>query len=445
MASIAHGKRLLGKAPYAVLAAWLGVWAVSAAAAADSASVTDKLKELNTVTGNEPLEGALKGLLEKKGDAKELIAAALPLAKDNKKEALSYNAALALAFVASERKDLAAGEAFFRVCMDKAAKLESPRKLAQSYGGLIELYFENKKYDASARVCQELLELKTGDQKPRIVLLADTTRFGEADFKEEDGYDAAEDLRPGVHRLLIQAVSKQGKYDEALKYVDNLITAKDQWRDRQLKGWVLREAGKFEEAAKTYEDVIDRIAKDKKLEPEEKELYQERDRYLLSNIFVEMGKIDLATDQLQQLLAKKPDDPGYNNDLGYILADHGMKLEEAEKMIRKALELDRKKRAANPKLDPDDDHDNGAYLDSLGWVLFKRGKLAEAKKYLLEAVQDKASQHIEIFDHLGDVHLALGEKAEAVAAWRKGLEHAGEGRRELERKAMVEKKIEENK
>jgi hypothetical protein len=41
--------------------------------------------------------------------------------------------------------------------------------------------------------------------------------------------------------------------------------------------------------------------------------------------------------------------------------------------------------------------------------------------------------------------MALGEKAEAVAAWRKGLELVGEGHRELERKAIVERKIEMNK
>jgi tetratricopeptide (TPR) repeat protein len=444
MASRTRGKSTLGKVPFVVLAGWLSLWAMSTAATADEATVANKIKELNKMTGEGVLNGALKILDGDKKGAKELVAAALPLTKE-KKDALSYNAALVLALAAAEQKDLAASEAFFRVCMDKAAKLESPRRLAQAYGGLIELFYENKKYEESARVCQELLELKTGGDKSRIVLLAVTTRFGQSDFEEVDNYDAAEDLRAGVHRLLIQAITKQGKFDDALKLLDNLLAAKDSWRDRQLKASVLREAGKFEESVKTYEDVIDRIGSDKKLEPEEKELYQERNRYLLSNLYVEMGKIDQATEQLQQLLAKKPDDPGYNNDLGYILADNNMRLEEAEKMIRKALDLDRKKRAANPKLDPEDDHDNGAYLDSLGWVLFKRGKLEEAKKYLLEAVQDKATQHIEIFDHLGDVYLALGQKAEAVATWRKGLEFAGEGRREIDRKALVEKKIAENK
>src|SRR5262249_54504167 len=150
------------------------------------------------------------------------------------------------------------------------------------------------------------------------------------------------------------------------------IKASDHWLERQLKGWVYREAGQFKEAAKTFEDVIARVTKDKDLDPEEKEAYLERYKYTLSNIYVDMKDIGKAADELLGLLANRPDDPGYNNDLGYIWADNDMKLDEAEKMIRKALDLDKKRRAANPKLDPDEDRDNGAYLDSLGWVLFKK-------------------------------------------------------------------------
>ena len=417
-----------------------GLGSLSVGAADTEETTLKKLKDLNAVTGNEALVGALKVLLEDKQSAKQLVAAAVPIAKE-KKLALSYNAALVLALLSAERKDMASSEIFYRICMAQAAKLQSARKLLQSYGGLIDLYDDNKKYEDSARICQELLELKTDDGKPRIVLTAYTTKFGDVDFKEDEAFDTASRLRPGVHRLLIQAITKQGKYDKALELVDNLLKASDHWGERQLKGWVLRQAGKFEEAAKVYEDVLERIGKDKDLEPEEKELDLDRYRYILSNVFLDMGKVDLASEQLEQLLAKKPNDPGYNNDLGYIWADNGIKLEEAEKMIRKALDLDRKKRQGSPDFDPNDDHDNGAYLDSLGWVLFKRGKYEEAKKYLVEAAQDKATQHIEIFDHLGDVHIKLGEKAEALAAWRKGLEYVGDDRRDRERKAIVEKKI----
>jgi tetratricopeptide (TPR) repeat protein len=122
-----------------------------------------------------------------------------------------------------------------------------------------------------------------------------------------------------------------------------------------------------------------------------------------------------------------------------------MKLEEAEKLIRKAIELDREQRKKKKGFDPKTDHDSGAYLDSLGWVLYKQKKNEEARDWLLKAIEDKSAQHIEIYDHLGDVYLALGNRDEAVKAWTKGVEVASESRRDQERKAVVEKKLEKAK
>lgn len=415
--------------------------AVAGGVQAGQSDVTSSLKELNQVTGSTSLQATLDRLLTNKATTAALVKSAASLAKE-KKVVLSYNGALMLALAAADQKDLASCEQFFRICMEMAAKLQSPGKLLQSYGGLIEILYENKKYAASARVCRELLELKTDDSVQRTVMVPYLSNFGEVDFNEQEGFDPAKRLRPAVHKMLIQALTKEGKHAEALKLADNLIKASDHWLEHALKGWVCREAGQFDEAAKIYESVVVRSQKDKDLDPEEREAYGERYRYLLSNIYVELNQIDKASEHLQDLLSKKPDNPGYNNDLGYIWADHDMKLEEAEKLIRKALELDRKLRKANPNLAPEDDVENGAYLDSLGWVLFKQKKLQEAKEILLKAVEDKRAQHLEIYDHLGDVHLALGETQSALSAWRKGLEFVGEGKRELDRKAAVEKKIE---
>jgi tetratricopeptide (TPR) repeat protein len=260
-----------------------------------------------------------------------------------------------------------------------------------------------------------------------------------------DQFDPAKSLKLPVHRMLIEAVAKQGKFEQALKMADNLIKKTKHWKERALRAAVLREAGKLSEAAKVYEDVLDQVGKDKELEPEDRETQQERYRYVLSNIFVDLRQIDKASEYLQALLAKHPDDPGFNNDLAYIWADHDIKLGEAEKLIHKALELDRKRRKADPTLKPEQDIDNGAYLDTLGWVLFKQKKFKEAKEALIDAVKDKKSQHIEIYDHLGDVHMALGERDAAIAAWKKGIEVVGEGRRDQERKAIVEKKLQMNK
>lgn len=402
------------------------------------------LQDLNVATGKDVVRSRLKELLANKELARKLTRTALDLAKKDP-QALHYNAAYVLALAAQEMKDVQASEKLFRICADRAVKLQSPNKLLEAYGGLIDLFYDGKNYEKSAAVCRELLELKTDDGKPRIVLQLITNRFGETDFVEDDGFDTARRLRPGVHRLMIQAIAKQGKYEQALKLVDTLVKASDSWMEHQLRAWVLREAGQYAESAKTYESILDRIDKDKRLEPEEKEGYVERFRYILSNVYVDLKQIDKAAEHLQWLLEKKPDEPGYNNDLGYIWADHDMHLEKAEKLVRKAIELDRKRRKANPSLTPEEDRDNGAYLDSLGWILYKQKRFKEAKEVLQKAVEDKNSQHIEIYDHLGDVLLALGEREAAIRAWERGLQVVGEGRREMERKEIVERKLEKHK
>lgn len=119
-----------------------------------------------------------------------------------------------------------------------------------------------------------------------------------------------------------------------------------------------------------------------------------------------------------------------------------MNLAESEKLIRKAIEEDRKlRKKANPTMRPEEDKDNPAYLDSLGWVLFKQGKVKEAKPHLMEAVKEKSGASLEVWDHAGEVHMALGEKAEAIAAWKKGLEAATDSKRDKKRKIEVQKKI----
>jgi tetratricopeptide (TPR) repeat protein len=396
---------------------------------------------LNIITGSDAVAHALKSLMDDKAKAKSLIAQALPLAKE--KDQLRYNAALVLALSAAELKDVPASEAFFRVCIEQAAKLQSVSKLLQSFGGLTEIFYENKRYDDVTKLCQELINMKTEDGKERSVLFAFTKKNGEVDFFEDDSFKTTEPLLPYVFRQQVQAMAKQGKYDQAHKVLDNLIKQADDWRDRQLKGYLYHEAGQFEQAATAFNDLIERIKTDRTMKVKERALELKRNQYFLSGIYLDLKQVDKSADVLQELLKTYPNDPGYNNDLGYIWADHDMNLDEAERLIRKALEEDRKLRKADPETG-EVGKDKGAYLDSLGWVLYKKKNLKEAKKILLEALEDKNAQHIEIYDHLGDVLLDLGERDGALEAWRTGLKHVTESRRDQERKKVVEEKLKKN-
>lgn len=92
------------------------------------------------------------------------------------------------------------------------------------------------------------------------------------------------------------------------------------------------------------------------------------------------------------------------NYLGYMLADRNVRLDEAYDLVKKALDME---------------PDNGAYLDSLGWVYYRQGKLDQAEGLLQRALQLQPDPTVH--DHLGDVYLKEGKIREAVLQWQASL------------------------
>ena len=281
---------------------------------------------LNDVTGDDTIKAEIKALADDPAGTKKLLAVAAKIAKQ-KDQPFTYNAAYILAQAAYLQKDLDTSTALYRICIQQSLKLNSGKKLAQSYEGLINLLSQHKKYDDVAKVCLEFLELPEEGNQNRPV----------------------QELKSAVYRRLIQSLARAGQYDKAHKLVDNLLENRPgSWQLLDLRGFIQREAGEFDKAAKTYEQIKDRVTKDKELSDDERSELIELYRYTLSSVYVDCNKVDKAAEQLKALLAAKPDDPTYNNDLGYIWADHNLNLDEAERLIRKALEEDRKRRKANP-------------------------------------------------------------------------------------------------
>jgi tetratricopeptide (TPR) repeat protein len=120
-----------------------------------------------------------------------------------------------------------------------------------------------------------------------------------------------------------------------------------------------------------------------------------------------------------------------------------MKLEESEKLIKEALDLDKKaQEKAKEEGKLDEIKPNAAYLDSLGWVLFKQKKYKEALDYLKKAsLDEEEGGHLEIWDHLADCYMALGQKKEAIAAWEKALKMEDLSKRDGERRRKVSEKL----
>jgi len=123
--------------------------------------------------------------------------------------------------------------------------------------------------------------------------------------------------------------------------------------------------------------------------------------------------------QLERAVELNSQDPEALNYLGYVYAEEGTKLDEAEALISKALEMD---------------PDNGAYIDSLGWVYYKKGMFEEAREQL-EKAQKLVGDDAVVYDHLGDAHFKVGSFDSAKEAWQKSLE--------IENNDEVRKKLEE--
>ena len=105
--------------------------------------------------------------------------------------------------------------------------------------------------------------------------------------------------------------------------------------------------------------------------------------YLLSGVYSHAGQQAKAEEQLERCLKLDPTNATFNNDLGYLWADQNKRLPEAEVLIRRAIDQDRLlKKTPVPfaVTTPTEIQDNAAYIDSLGWVLFRRGQFKEARR-----------------------------------------------------------------
>ncbi len=374
------------------------------------------LLELNNVTGTDVIEAKIGELVQAGDTTRELVKRAWTLAAEDN-QPFEYNALHILARAAHELNEFEAAEKFYRLGAEQALKLQSGQEAAQMLGGLIDLYYENRKYDETVAACRELLGA--------------------------EGNESIERLKPFVIERMLEALARQDKLDEALKLVDKLVKeeGKDGWFFLRIKGALLQQAERSEEAANAYESVLERLGKNEALPEEAKRDFVRQLRYALSGTYTELGQVDKAVEQLQSLLKEYPDDPDYNNDLGYLWADHDRNLDEAEKLIRTALKAARKRGKASTASHAAERERIADFLDSLGWVLFKQTRYNEAKKYLLRAVRDSAKPEVEILDHLGDVHLALGEKDDARKVYQQAIEAAGPSARDQRRKEQVAEKL----
>jgi len=389
----------------------------------------EELKEtalkLNSLTSVDTMQAKLTELYKDKESAKKLVKVAAKALKDGgeKEPPFKYNAGIVLGKLAILVKDWDSAEAFYTFCFENAQKLQSGKKMIETYMILVDILNEQKKFDKAEELSKRLLD---------------------------GGSKEAEDQQLLIMEKLIMTLAKGGNTDEAIAKIDTLIPQFDKdkmlWYMVKMKAEVYREANKLDESIAQYLEAITKVRAAKAFKKSEREGEARQMEDILTTLYVDNKQVDKSIELLEKLSKANPENAGYYNDLGYILADNDLRLEEAETMIRKALELEaalRQKLLEDGKVTEEfAKEENAAYLDSLGWLLYKRGKFEEAYKFLDKATQDPdQGNHIEIWDHVADCLVKLDKKKDAVAVWTKALKLEDASKRDIERRKKVEAKL----
>lgn len=220
-----------------------------------------------------------------------------------------------------------------------------------------------------------------------------------ANYQHSMLLDASE---PNNHLRIAELQARLKKFDDAIETA-RVARAKfpDDPKTLYLLAIVLSQAKKHTEAMTAF------AAAQAEFEANHEELLNSSFYFAYGMAAEQAGLTEKAAELLKKSIELDPSSAAQTyNYLGYMWIDRGENLDEAGKMIQKALEME---------------PENGAFVDSLGWYYYKAGEFDKALKELLRAVKLITPEDAVVFEHLGDVYQAMGNTAEAVRSWEKSL------------------------
>ena len=202
------------------------------------------------------------------------------------------------------------------------------------------------------------------------------------------------------------------RWDEAFATSQRMLEAHPmEWEAFGLAAGVYADGGRVDDAIRLVTDGYGKFP-DKPRLLFLKGVYQEK-----------AGDRDGCIATMRDVIAKDPSNSSAFNYLGYLFVEKGENLDEAESLIKRALELK-----------PDD----GFYLDSLGWLYFQRGEFRRAREILEKASKIEPKEGV-ILEHLGDTKRQLGDNKGALEDYRRALD----GTLEDKDKVRIEGKLKE--
>jgi tetratricopeptide (TPR) repeat protein len=332
------------------------------------------------------------------------------------------------------------GKASVRQCYEKALAM-APNDL-EIQARAAESYADSGEFQMAADAYAKLLKARPGnpivldrlwrmyaqsDQKEKAVttleqiLKRDPLRFevynALGDLYEEldktdraiANYQQSLILNPNQLNLYVHIALAQMRLKKLADTGATLASAKERFPTKYQVPYL---TGLLRSDEKQYTNAVVLFAEAEKLAKEDPEESKLSSAFYFSygSACERAGDEERAASLFRQAIELDPNNHNAYNYLGYMWADKGVRLDESMELIQKAL-----------KLEPD----NGAYLDSLGWVLYRMGRYEEALPNLQRAVaalkKDDDQEDATVLDHLAEVLLKMGKRDEAIAIWQRAL------------------------
>lgn len=283
----------------------------------------------------------------------------------------------------------------------KAGKQDEER---QARLELAQVYYDAKQWDRVSETLQPLLRLGPKDEvarEPALMLAADAMvqrKSYEEALKLLDKGQASPPS-PALAAKRAEVLFRAGRQPEALRHLEDLAGARDP-HSALAAAEAYQRLDKYPESIPVLEKLVARP------EPGPKAPGSKAAHFLLGAAYERSGKRDQAVAEFRRLLEADPDYHAALNYLGYMFAERGENLDEARKLVEKAVALE---------------PDNGAYVDSLGWVYYRLGRFEQARATLERATRLETADGT-VHEHLGDVYGAMGERERAGEAYRRAIE-----------------------
>jgi len=398
-----------------------------------AAEVLRKLLETNPANDHEVKRNLAQDLMLSQDYAGSLTVYT-QLVKDDPADAQSY---LRMSQIYRQQRDFAKA----REANDKAKAIE-PNSIEIRYNEVNILEAEDRTGEAT-KLLKDILESTTkrnynqAERANRVALLerlAGLYRSVDQTGAAIDAYRQIADVDPALgSRSAAQIIDAYRAGKDFQKAQQEADAAVKKWPDdrviRVTRDSLLAEMGKVDEAAADLKKLLDgKQDRDlyislantyekgkrwddmgKALDSAEKLSDSTEDKegvwFMRGAMFERMKKLDRAEAEFRKVLKADPESAGAMNYIGYMLADANLRLDESLDLITKALDIE---------------PGNGAYLDSLGWVQYRLGRLEDAEKNLRRALE-KTPKDPTVHDHMADVLMKESKVKEAVAQWEASL------------------------